>query len=610
MFLIVLMFLKFVLFTSIVGTGYANFSTVLTSGLIAGLFLSYIYSRQSKARGRYGLIFYSLVSIIMAVDAIYYMQFNSLPSILALKQLGQLSAVTDSVINLFNWKVILMLVDLPIFVYLYIGGKTRELFARDFYKKSMLGLSILLAFNIGFLYISNELPVLRAQELFIYHASDIKDTVTGTGDRSNRVWAGMTEEDLDIFKERGKVDPDNKYSGIVQGRNLIVLQIEGLQDFVVGLDYEDQEVTPHINSLIQEDSLYFSDYHQLLGRGNTSDAEFVTNNSLHPSMEEPTYSQYANNSFYGLPWILGEYGYESYVFHGFEREFWNRKEAYPNQGFKKFFAEDDFEFDPEDIIGFGIKDEDFYQQTVDYLVDIDEETDDPFYAFVVSLSCHTPFKMPDEYNWLELNPDHEGNMVGDYLNSAHYADYAIGLLLEDLKEAGLYDNSVIALYGDHFGITVTQDESDLVGRDILGRDYDYDDMMRIPLVIHMPGSGVKEEVKEIGSQIDFLPTILNLFGYESDKSMMVGRDLVNLDGEDNFVAPQTYMLKGSFITDDLLFEFSRDGFFTHSRLLDRGDRAELDLDRAHELHERVREEIERSNYILVNDYFKSFLKDG
>ncbi|HEY4544225.1 MAG TPA: LTA synthase family protein, partial [Tissierellaceae bacterium] len=409
------------------------------------------------------------------------------------------------------------------------------------------------------------------------------------------------------IKERTKLK-EGKHTGIAKNRNLIVLQIEGLQNFVVGLDYNNQEVTPNLNKLIKDDgSLYFNDYHQLLGRGNTSDAEFVTNNSLHPSMEEPTYSQYEKNTFYSLPNLLKDYGYTSWAFHGFEKSFWNREKAYVNQGFERFLSEEEYEFDKEDIIAFGIKDEDFYMQTIDYLKELDKVDDNPFYAFIISLSSHTPFTMPEKYNKLEILKEHDGNMVGDYIQSVHYADYAIGLFLDQLKEEGLYDNSVICIYGDHFGINAAQKEAPLVNS-IIGREYDFDTMMNIPLIINIPGEDINETITTTGSQIDFFPTVLNLFGYENKKGLMFGRDLVNYK-EDNIVMSQTYMLKGSFITKDLLFEISRDNVFEHSRLINRHTREDLDVEKARDISEYVNREINMSNYILKTDYFKEMKID-
>ncbi len=604
----ILILLKFIIFTSITKVSFNRISVILISSLITGIIFYFIASRsKEKNKFRNVFIFYIIISIILLADSAYYGHFNSLPNILALKQAGQLSAVGDSIKYLLNFKLILLIIDIPIIILLRLKSKKNKrknnsLKIRN--EKSYLFTNIIMLIIVfSVVFVKGQFTSIKSQELYTYHLSDIKNTLFTKNNKDKTI----TEKDLLEIKERTKLK-EGKHTGIAKNRNLIVLQIEGLQNFVVGLDYNNQEVTPNLNKLIKDDgSLYFNDYHQLLGRGNTSDAEFVTNNSLHPSMEEPTYSQYEKNTFYSLPNLLKDYGYTSWAFHGFEKSFWNREKAYVNQGFERFLSEEDYEFDKEDIIAFGIKDEDFYMQTIDYLKELDKVDDNPFYAFIISLSSHTPFTMPEKYNKLEILKEHDGNMVGDYIQSVHYADYAIGLFLDQLKEEGLYDNSVICIYGDHFGISAAQKEAPLVNS-IIGREYDFDTMMNIPLIINIPGEDINETITQTGSQIDFFPTVLNLFGYENKKGLMFGRDLVNYSG-DNIVMSQTYMLKGSFITKDLLFEISRDNVFEHSRLINRQTREVLDVEKARDISEYVNREINMSNYILKTDYFKEMKID-
>lgn len=604
----ILILLKFIIFTSITKVSFNRISVILISSLITGIIFYFIASRsKEKNKFRNVFIFYIIISIILLADSAYYGHFNSLPNILALKQAGQLSAVGDSIKYLLNFKLILLIIDIPIIILLRLKSKKNKrknnsLKIRN-EKSYLLTNIIMLIIVFSVVFVKGQFTSIKSQELYTYHLSDIKNTLFTKNNKDKTI----TDKDLLEIKERTKLK-EGKHTGIAKNRNLIVLQIEGLQNFVVGLNYNNQEVTPNLNKLIKDDgSLYFNDYHQLLGRGNTSDAEFVTNNSLHPSMEEPTYSQYEKNTFYSLPNLLKDYGYTSWAFHGFEKSFWNREKAYVNQGFERFLSEEDYEFDKEDIIAFGIKDEDFYMQTIDYLKELDKVDDNPFYAFIISLSSHTPFTMPEKYNKLDILKEHDGNMVGDYIQSVHYADYAIGLFLDQLKEEGLYDNSVICIYGDHFGISAAQKEAPLVNS-IIGREYDFDTMMNIPLIINIPGEDINETIAQTGSQIDFFPTILNLFGYENKKGLMFGRDLVNYK-EDNIVMSQTYMLKGSFITKDLLFEISRDNVFEHSRLINRHTREVLDVEKARDISEYVNREINMSNYILKTDYFKEMKID-
>jgi phosphoglycerol transferase MdoB-like AlkP superfamily enzyme len=459
-----------------------------------------------------------------------------------------------------------------------------------------LGVAVIALFAI--FNINGTINTIKAQELFTYHLVDIKNTIT----KDEKVEADgiLTKADIEDLKSRASLKEGN-LTGIGKGKNLIVLQVEAFQNFAVGLTYDGQEITPNINKLIEDkSSIYYNNYHQMIGRGNTSDAEFVSQNSLYPSMEEPTYTQYVNNTYYGLPWLLRDNGYNAWVFHGYKADYWNREEAYVNQGFQRFISEKDFTFD--DIIGFGLKDEDFFDQSIHYLKELDKKDENPFYAFMITLSSHTPFLMPEEYQTLKIREEHKDTMLGNYLQAIHYTDKEIGRFIESLKKEGLYDDTVIAIYGDHFAVLSTDENEQPIMSDLLGERYDFDSMMNIPLIIHVPGEDIHKINSKLGSQLDFYPTIANIMGYNNEKGLVFGRDLNNT--EENYVFPQTYMLKGSVITDTSVLEISRDGIFEHSRAYDRETRKEIDINQFKALSKKAEEEINKGHYILKHDTLK------
>lgn len=320
-------------------------------------------------------------------------------------------------------------------------------------------------------------------------------------------------------------------------------------------------------------------------------------------METPTYSQYESNTFYGLPWLLRDNGYKAWVFHGFEKEFWNRRAAYGNQGWERFISEEDFEF--EEVIGMGITDKDFFHQCIEYLKGFG---DDPYYGFLVTLTSHNPYDMPDKYHVLNLREEHEGTLLGNYLQSIRYFDDALGEFLEELKEEGMYENSVIALYGDHFAIQNSSEEINILMTDFLGHQYNYDDIMNIPLIIHLPGEEIGETISTVSSQLDFFPTIANIMGYDNTKGLVFGRDINNYTGYAN-IKPQTIMRKGSFLDKDMIFEISRTEIFAHSRAFDRKTGEELNIDDFRDIYDDAIDEINKSEFVLRNDLIKYLLKD-
>ena len=609
-----LMTIKFIIFTSITKVEHNRLPVIILSSIIAIFILSLISKSEweSKRKDILGLSIYSLISILLLVDSTYFSQFNSLTSLALLKQVSQLSSIVDSIKALINLQIILLVIDLPLLFFLskknpglIINNKASSL---KFLKEPMVVGLILLGL-ILFYNMNGQIKSIEGQEFFTYHFIDLKKNIYKTLELENRIEseaaAVFAAEDLEELRLRAKLEK-GKLTGIGKGKNLIVLQVEALQNFAINLVYEGQEITPNLNRLIGDpSSVYYNNYYQLLGRGNTSDAEFVSQNSLHPSMDEPTYLKYANNTFYGLPWLLRDNNYTAWVFHGYEKTYWNREQAYINQGFQKFISQEDFEF--EDSIGFGIKDEDFFPQSVEYLKELDVIDDNPFYAFMISLTSHTPFNMPEEYQALNIRREHKDTILGNYLQAIHYTDKQMGIFLDKLKEEGLYEDTVIALYGDHFAVLSTQKQEQKIMSEFLGANYDFHQMMNVPLIVHVPGKEINEIISTTGSQLDFYPTISNIMGYENYKGLVFGRDLTNYKDK-NYVYPQTYMLKGSIIDDESVFEMSRDGLYDHSRAYKIKTGESIDVDVFRDQHYNAISEIDKSNYILENNLLKDLVE--
>ena len=464
---------------------------------------------------------------------------------------------------------------------------------------AVLIISVLVANVTG----SDFIKSVSNQEIISYHVKDIAYKVFG-----------VTEEDesLSAFKDTYEDEKAGPYFGMAEGRNLIVIQLESFQNFVIGLEYNGQEVTPNLNRLLQGNTAYFDHYYQQIGSGNTSDAEFASNNSIYGALMSYTYKLYGKqNYFHGLPAMLKEKGYETVVFHAYEnKNFWNRQTVYPNMGFDKFYGglnnrEGDGVYEMKEWMGWGLTDTYFYEQTLDFLDEIKE----PFYSFVISLSNHHPYMMLDHYKFIEPLPEDDGTIVGNYLNSAAYTDYALGEFFDGLKDKGLYDNSIIAIYGDHVGLTHS-DATDASMRRLLGRPYDYDTLMNIPLIISVPGAAkdIRQTISTAGGQLDFFPTIAYLMGFDKLDTLYLGHNLFTV--KEGLVAEQTYMTKGSFFKNDIAFEMGRDGVFEHGRAWDLKTGEAVPLAECYDDYAKAMEIIGTSEYIMRSDAIRRIFIDG
>ncbi|MCL6457734.1 MAG: LTA synthase family protein, partial [Gorillibacterium sp.] len=336
--------------------------------------------------------------------------------------------------------------------------------------------------------------------------------------------------------------------GTQKGKNLIIVQLEATQNFVINLSVAGQEVTPVMNELMKK-SLYFPNVYQQIGQGNTSDAEFMSNTSIYPTATEAMSKGFGDRALPSLPRILEGEGYSTMTLHPNDVTFWNRDKLYPALGFDIFYDKPSFVNDH--FNDFGASDLELYRVGLEKITAA-AATGKPFYAQFISLSSHHPFKIPEDKQSMKLPANIEGTQLGDYLQAIHYTDQALGTLVEGLKAAGIWDNTVFAFYGDHFGLQVDANKPADVSEK-LGISYDARiSRFNIPLMIHVPGDQGKV-VERTGGQVDIMPTLANLLGLpaSSDKFVPFGHDLLNI--KRNVIGMRYYLPTGSFFNDDILF---------------------------------------------------------
>jgi len=544
-----------------------------TSGFVYLLLFAVIFLINKRAATVTAFTLYSLLSLLMCIDVVYFSFINKLPSVLALQVITLLTDVDTSVLDLVTLDKMLLLLDLPLWIiwvnmrsYTLHGEKSDAFKQKKVRRKSFrIALIIILVICLATMGAALTREDFTYEyfrnEILIYHIIDIYDNWFAPEEESRIV------NPLDYVFEYSESDKFSPYYELAKGRNLIVIQVEAMQEFVLNREYNGQTITPNLNRLLEEDTIFFENYYYLVGGGNTSDAEFAVNNSLFAPDSEAAYIKYEKNKFHGLPWLLKDNGYTgAHVFHGYIAEFWNRDKAYVNQGFDSYTSSVDF--NPQDgILGMGISDYEFFLQSVDVMKTYEQ----PFYSFMITLSSHYPFDLPEQHHQIEILEEHKTQpLFGNYLQSMAYVDWSLEQFFTSLKEAGLYDSSVIVIYGDHFGIPNYDWISKLYMTDLLGHEYYEDDVFRVPLIIHIPGSGVTETISTTGGHIDVTPTLLHLFGIENHKSVMFGQNL--------FTAPygiiyqQTHMARGSFISDDIIYAIAQNGIEINNRAYDKSTR--------------------------------------
>ena len=576
----------------------------------------YLYYYSTVRTQRILRFIYAIFSIVLFIDVIYYNYFNQLVSVNQIWQIKNIKGTEDSVKSAIPLMSVVILADLPVLWLIY--RKFRSRIDEDASKRISLKKKRWVATGLIVSIIIIALNPLRLASIAKLNSTEavtvhVKDAVEstlgkvvynlsslGTILQNKDVSSDVVEEiSEDVMDETGESedmsDSDQaRYAGVGKGMNLVVIQVESMQNFVLNTEYNGQEVTPYLNQLLKEDTLYFNHYFTNMGKGNTSDAEFSTQTGLYPVIEGASYDMYVDNSFNALPELMAEKGYYTSAAIGDDKDFYNRATVYPRLGFDQFYNEENLDMD--EISGLGLSDKSLFRQMAQNL----SQQEAPFYSFIITLTNHYPYVLdaPLEAT-LELKEEDKDTLFGGYLQTIRYTDEAIGEFVEALKENGLYDNTVIVIYGDHHGLNCLDNENYEKMTEFLGYSYDYDTMLNIPLLIHIPGLGEARTIETVGGQVDFLATMANLFDLDLASTVTFGQDLLNAD--EGFVATVAYMLQGSFIKDGVLYEIGRDGSFESGRALDLNTHEPISIDGLEEDSQRAVTVTEISKYILERD---------
>lgn len=339
------------------------------------------------------------------------------------------------------------------------------------------------------------------------------------------------------------------YWRAAEGRHIVYVQLEAFQTMLLDLEVDGAEVTPVLNRL-KEEGIYFPRFFQQVGAGNTSDAEYTANTGLLTPPAGAASETYGGKALPSLPKLLHARGYKTVTFHTNDVAFWKRHDLYAAVGFDRYHDQQFFR--DEDFVHFGSSDEVLYRKSVAELARL-ADGGQRVYANLISMSAHHPFNLPEHKDTFDLPERFRGTFVGDYLRSQHYADTALGVFVGEMKAAGLWENSLIVIYGDHMGMPVyslTKEDRSLL-KELLGRPYGYYDMLRVPLLIIAPGALEPQTIGTVGGHSDIMPTVANLAGVRLDGSVVFGQDLLNYGS--NLLPIRYYLPTGSFINDRAIF---------------------------------------------------------
>ncbi|WP_188453659.1 LTA synthase family protein [Virgibacillus oceani] len=489
-------------------------------------------------------------TIILYFNLVFYRSFTDFITIPQLFQASNMGDLGSSILTLIKVYDILLFADVAIIWYL---SKKKQDAMTVSYPRSGKFFALAMSFVLiagNFFLAEMERPQLftRAFDreylvknigLFNYHIYDI---AVHSKVKTQRVFADGTElpeikEYIDGIQSKEK----SELFGAAEGKNVIFISAESLQSFPINNEVNGEEITPFLNSLTKDDdTFYFENFYHQTMQGKTSDSEFLTANSLYPLSRGAVFFTHGQNEYHALPEMLNEEGYYTASFHANNKSFWNRDQMYESLGFDHFYGEEAYEVTKENSIGWGLKDKPFFEQSIKYLQTIEQ----PFYTKFITLTNHFPFELSEEDRSIEPY-DSNSNTLNNYFPTVRYMDESIEQFFNQLKESGIYEDSIIVIMGDHYGISENHNKamSSYLGKEEI-TPYDHIQLQRVPFFVHIPGSGKGKVMSEVAGQIDIKPTLLHLLGVDTTDDIYFGNDLFS-DDRKGYVA----LRNGDYISD-------------------------------------------------------------
>ncbi|KQL34241.1 LTA synthase family protein [Psychrobacillus sp. FJAT-21963] len=572
-------------------------------------FLLFVYGlslffKSPKARNRYIVITNLILAIVLYANAVFYRFFTDFITLPVLFQTSNFGDLGSSAMESIYITDIFFFTDVVIIIaalkWLKIGDKIS--IVKPAQRKAYFVLSAAVLFlNLGLAEIERPQLLTRSfdREMLVknlgpynYHLYDIYIQSKSHAQRALADGSELVE--VNNYVRSNQAEPKAEMFGLADGRNLIVVSMESLQNFVINNDMNGYEVTPFLNSLTKDkDTFYFSNFYHQTGLGKTSDSEFIVENSLYGLGGGAVFFTHGGNKFHSMAESLNEEGYYTNVMHPNNKSFWNRDMMYQALSIQKFYDVNSYEVKEGDAVNWGMKDIPFFEQSVDHMAQMPQ----PFYSRLITLTNHHPFDLDVED---QLIPAYNSNSrtLNKYFQSVRYMDEALKLFFEDLKAQGLYDNSIIVMYGDHYGISENHNAamSQYLGKEIT--PYESAKLQRVPFFVHIPNSGVGKEVTETAGQIDIRPTVLHLLGVETAKDMQLGADVFSNDHEDFVI-----FRDGGFVTDKLVY--------AGNTCFDNETGEETDMASCQPYIDRATQELGYSDQIINGDLLRFYdLKTG
>ncbi|MBL4932740.1 LTA synthase family protein [Clostridium paridis] len=540
------------------GTGYSSVSPFMNYYIaFAVVFLSFTLLFKGKGKWIFPLIINAVLTFLFVLDLWYFRGFQTVPSVIVATQTANLDNMSGSILSLTTKLDFIFVIDFLVLIpYIIVFRKSFKKVKSNFkgFAAAFL-ISIIyigyVPFNINVLgnkdvknsYLFSNYDATNTARYFSsigYHLFDVYNTYKDL--KPYKLTADEQKEVKDFYAKKNENLPDNSYKGLFNGKNLLIIQVESLENFVIGQKADGQEITPNLNKLLNN-SIYFPHVFEQVNEGTSSDSDLMVNTGMLPLRKGSTFFRYPNRDYISLPKLLGEKGYESTAIHPDKGSFWNYADGLKGIGFNNFI--DYYSFNPDEVIGLGLSDETYFKQVVPMI----KKMKQPFYTFTVTLTNHGPFELPDKYKELNLTGELKDSLLGNSFQTVHYTDKQIGMFLNELDKNGLLDNTVVVIEGDHTG--VHKYYNDKVNEMKNPENWWLDNnISSVPYIVYQKNYNNPVKIDTYGGQVDMMPTISYLMGVDESKyiNSALGRNLLKTNKSFAYLTNGT--LRGTLSKED------------------------------------------------------------
>ena len=588
---------------------------------------------KEKANKIITYILTTFIVILFGAQIVYYSMYESILSFYSIMNGGQVTEFMDVIFDMIlrNWYGILLFI-IPIAMLIILHKKKIIDFEKQNLKETLMKIGALIIIQViavlcvNFistkdiysnknLYYKTHVPKLTAKRMgfltamrldlqrFIFgfeetlvietSSENIEDSKDKGYNVTNIDFENLIENEQDeAIKEMHEYfntqEPTNKneYTGMFEGKNLIVLVAESFSSLAIR-----EDLTPNLYKLYKE-GFQFDNFYTPVFPVSTADGEYITDTSLIPKEGVWSFKEIVGNYMpYSYANVFENIGYSSNAYHNHTATYYNRDKYIETMGYNSYLAVGTGLEDRMNTSRWPNSDYEMINVTMD-----DYINNDKFLAYYMTVSGHLNYTKTGNAmvyrNWEQVENLPYSHKAKSYLAANIELDKAVGELINRLSEAGKLEDTVIVISGDHYPYGLTLEEINELST------YERDDNFE---KYHMPfliwSGSMKEPIKveKVGSSLDILPTVLNLFGIEYDSRLLIGRDILSN------ASPLVIFSDRSFITDKGRYNAITQEFIPN-------ENTEIEEGYVQKINNIIYKKYQMSRLILENDYYRKIMK--